>query len=114
MFTHTLDLFLGVRDRSRKTIFCFWLPLGFLVNLAYKTNLLASLVTVVYEPPIDSNEDVLASGLPVWVPKGGWFEDVFVHSNNPVLNEIYIKNIIAKNTLYKHGSLPKNHGEMTR
>ena len=48
---------------SRKLLLLFWLVMGNFILLGYKGTLLSNLIRVRYEPPIESYDDVLKSGL---------------------------------------------------
>jgi hypothetical protein len=61
-----------------------WLWCGFLLSVSYKSNLRATMMTPVYETPVDTAEQVLALGLPVMAVQATVCEQALRDSNKPV------------------------------
>ena len=53
--------------KSREALLIVWLVAGFCLTILYKSTLSAELATTTYLSPIDTVEDVLHSGLPLYV-----------------------------------------------
>ena len=68
-------------SNPKTLMFWTWILCGLILNLAYRSTLLANLVTIQYEKPINTAQDLLNSGLSVYAPK-----DTFIYrsvSNHP-------------------------------
>ena len=81
-------------DKPQIFILAFWLPMGFILNLSYRANLLVNILAIDYETPLDYSEQVLASNLPVWVYKTGLYNELFTNNPTEVLKGIYEKNVM--------------------
>ena len=66
--------------------------------------MLADLALVTYEKPIDTSEDVLASGLKVYALDGSLLSQTLRDSERPVLNAIYENQLVGMGGLYNRAS----------
>ena len=48
--------------KSRRSLIGLWMLTGFVLSMAYKSCLLTSLITVRYERPVDTVDELLESG----------------------------------------------------
>ncbi len=82
------DRFIKSPLTSKLILLWIWLPCGLFVSFAYRSALLASLVTITYEKPIDTAQDVLDSGLPLLVNTPGWESIFFSTSTSPLYQKM--------------------------
>jgi hypothetical protein len=71
-----------------------WLPLAFLLSTFYRTLLLATLTKAEYEPPMDTSEQILASGLPLLVQRPSVMDDTFRSSPIPTVRRLFQVSIL--------------------
>lgn len=83
-----------------------WLGFCLVLTLAYKSNLLATMTMDVMEDVIDTPEEVLESGLPVYVVSNSMIEISMVGSPLAVFRDIYKYNVIPYGTAFPISSLP--------
>lgn len=89
---------------SKIILLWFWLPCGLLVSFAYRSALLTSLVTMSYEKPIDTAQDVLDSGLPLLVHTPSWESNFFNTAKSPIYQKMN-KEIVQP---YSHRTAPRD------
>ncbi len=77
-------------SKSRQIIFWIWLPTGIILSFAYKSNLLAHLIAFTYQPPIETAQDVLDSGLPLFIEQRSWHEYFFRLNSQPIMRQVSI------------------------
>ncbi|TRY73346.1 hypothetical protein TCAL_15732, partial [Tigriopus californicus] len=83
-----------------------WLGFCLILTLAYKSNLLATMTMDVMEDVIDSPEEVLESGLPVYVVSNSMIEISLVGSPLEVFRDIYKYNVVPYGTAFPISKLP--------
>ena len=67
--------------KFKKLLLWIWLLSALILTLSYKSNLLANLLAVAYEKPIETSEDVFRTGLPVYVKEGSLREVLKICTN---------------------------------
>ena len=94
---------------NAKLFFSIYFPMCLIINWAYKTNLLASLVIIEYEPEVNTAADVLNSGLPVYVQEHTYVEDFLRQTSDKKLKKIWMQSLENNRTysrrepkLFKH------------
>ncbi|ROT82647.1 Variant Ionotropic Glutamate Receptor [Penaeus vannamei] len=55
---------------SSRVLTCFWLLVAFILTTVYRSNLKAMLILPKVDLPFDNPEELVESGIPVWVPRG--------------------------------------------
>ena len=81
-------------------ILMVWLSLATLLSFAYESNLLSSLVSVSYEKPIETFEELGDSGMPVHVLTGSAIELLMKYSHRGTVRRVYQTNVLEKGSLY--------------
>jgi hypothetical protein len=76
---------------SRQIIIVFWLLAGLILGMAYKSNLLASLINIEYEKPIDTLTDVMNAELDLYIVRGTQVPDMMKFSANENMRLLYEK-----------------------
>lgn len=97
------------RVKGFTSMYCFlflWTGMGLLVALAYKSTLLATMTKVNFNGVIDTPEEVLKSGLPVYVLSKSLTEMALLESPRQVYREIYDNNITPFGTAFPLGMSP--------
>ena len=61
--------------KSREVLLIVWLVAGFCITILYKSTLSAKLASTTYLTPIDTVEDVLDSGIPLYVYGTGNYDE---------------------------------------
>lgn len=101
---HNFFKFKSKTARKQKLLILFlWLPMGIILSYAYRSNLLAMLVKISYEKPINTLEDVVDSKLPVNLYSNTWPDELFKSSVNPIMKQIYDEQVIGMNALTQYG-----------
>ncbi len=77
-----------------------WLPTACLLSMAYKSNLLASLVKVSEENPVDTFDDILERDMTVFLGRGSLAAHLLATSPKPVVRRAYIDSYLAKGGAY--------------
>ncbi len=72
-------------------ILWLWLPMGLILSLAYRSNLLAMLVKNEYEAPIDTVDDAVASGGVLFVPEKTWPHEILKYSPSKKYQQLYVQ-----------------------
>ena len=75
--------------KIRKVLILKWLFLGNVITMAYKSNLLSSLVTIRYERTIDSLKDLLDSDMGVLLPNNTAVHKMFASDPRSIMKKIY-------------------------
>lgn len=81
----------------------FWLLLGVFLSMAYKSNLLATLTIVSKETPINTPEEILKSGYPVYSLAGTVLAEGLQFSPTPIYRQIFRESVLNKNALMVFG-----------
>jgi len=81
---------------SRQIMLLFWLPTALLLCMAYQSNLLASLVYVQYEKPLETFEDILLADLDIHMFTGSQVQNIIKASANPSIQKLEEKVRILK------------------
>ena len=89
-----------LNTKSKTILFFLWVPIAYCLCLSYKANLLVNLLAVTYEEKIDTSEQVLNSGLALWIPSSGIHYNVFFKAESQVLIDIRESNILQNGGLY--------------
>ena len=92
------------KHTPRKILFVFWMFSATILHMAYVSQLVSQLVRVQFENPIDSSKDLLESGLPLMLYYGTTDREYFSKNPNPVVREVFRKNVAEKKTLVQYGS----------
>ena len=79
---------------ARKFLLLLWLFMGSFLLLGYKSNLRSSLIMINYEDKIETNYDLVQSGIPLIVAKGTVIENILSTDPRPTVQRMY-KNTIA-------------------
>ena len=62
-------------EKSREVLLIVWLVAGFCITILYKSTLSARLASPTYLTPIDTVEDVLQSGKPLYIYGGSGYDE---------------------------------------
>ena len=73
----------------RKVVILKWIVLGNVLTLAYKANLLSSLIPIRYEDTIDSMRDLDKSGLPMILVKGTFLTKYFSEDPREMTTQLF-------------------------
>ena len=102
---------------NAKFFFFIYFPMCLIINWAYKTNLLASLVIIEYEPEVNTAADVLNSGLPVYVQERTYVEDFLRQTSDEKLKKIWMQSLENNRTysrrepkLFEHATTEVQEG----
>ncbi len=79
------------RGTARKILLLTWLPMACLLSMAYTSNLLASLVKMQQDKPIDTFQEVLALNIPIYFNSKTLAKNLMASSPIPIVNEAYEK-----------------------
>lgn len=89
--------------QARYVTLFFWILLGNVFSMAYRSNLLAALATKEYDKPFQNAEEILASGIKIYAFDGALLSQGIRDSSRPVFQAIYRDLIVAKGGLYSSG-----------
>ncbi|TRY73927.1 hypothetical protein TCAL_14626 [Tigriopus californicus] len=81
-----------------------WLLLGVMLSMAYKSNLLATLTIVKIENPINSPEELLNTGYPVYSLAGTVLSEGLQSSPMAIYRQIYQESVLDKKSLLIFGA----------
>ena len=79
----------------RKVVILKWIVLGNVLTLAFKANLLSSLIPIRYEDTIDSVTDLYKSGLPIILSEGFFITKYFREDPSEMTTQILKRAIMA-------------------
>lgn len=87
--------------------FFIWMAAMLLITSAYKSNLLASLIVVEYEKPLDTYQEILDRGVTLATFNGAIMSEIMKNSHRPVMREILDVAVAKRGGSYK-GKVPKH------
>ena len=91
---------------TRKILILKWIVLGSVLTWGYKSTLLSTLVTIRYNKPINTLDDLDRSGLPLVIREGSAFHRTLENDQRDIRKRIYRKTIAVEFT-------PQNEAKYT-
>ncbi len=82
--------------RQGNLLLFLWLPLATIVSSAYESNLLSSLVSVSYERPLDTFQELLESQVPLYMLGKTVMTPLMKHSARSEVREAFANNVIKR------------------
>ena len=96
--------------KARQLLLIIWLFVGFNLTLCYKEVLVANLINVEYEDPIDDFSDLVLSGRKIIVPQNSYVPSLLVSDQRMSVKELLGK---PENMVYFNytGTMPLRYRE---
>ena len=66
--------------------------------MAYKSNLLSTLVAIRYNKPIDTLSDLVSSDLPLMLAKGSYTLHMFQSDQRQIMKQVYSRSVVFEHT----------------
>ena len=79
---------------STFVMLAFWIPLAFMINMFYKSQLLSNIVALEYDSTIDTSEQVLAAKLPLYIGRDTIYHETFTKNPTEILLKIFDENVL--------------------
>ncbi len=77
-----------------KLLLFLWLPLATVLSSAYESNLLSSLVSISYEKPLETFQDVLDGQVPFYMLGKSILTPLMKYNTRPVVRQVFENNLL--------------------